>query len=70
MVWVLTVVVVRAFRGTKEEDYETDSDTTFYEGVVLFDESSLDQPPNYTPPPPTTEVVFVDEKKDASVSDN
>ncbi|THH28776.1 hypothetical protein EUX98_g5416 [Antrodiella citrinella] len=68
MVWVLTVVVVRAFRGSKEEEYDTDSDTTFYEGVVLFDESSL--PPHYTPPPPTAEVVFADEKKDASASDN
>ncbi|KAH8107625.1 hypothetical protein BXZ70DRAFT_321 [Cristinia sonorae] len=64
MFFVLGLVIVRSIKGHREES--EDDETTYYEGVILFDESEL-APPQYTAPPPD---VTIDEKKPLPESDN
>ena len=63
MFWVLTVVVLRSFKGNKEEEsVPTDTETVYYEGVVLFDDK--EQLPEYSAPA-NAAGDFPDDKKAA-----
>lgn len=68
MLWALGVVVIRSFKGTKEEPEMVDSDGTYYEGVVLFNKTEHDSPPEYIAP--TSDMTFPDEKKATPTADN
>ena len=61
MIFVLGLVLVRSFRGHKEEDHDAvDQETVMYDAVVLFDTVDK-QPPQYTSPPADFPI---DEKKE------
>lgn len=62
MVFILGVVLLRGFGGSKNE--VSDSEHVLYDAVVLFEESEQ-APPEYTA---VTDSAPVDEKKDVAVS--
>ena len=64
MIFVLGLVLVRSFRGRKEEVDTPDQETVLYDAVVLFD-TAEDQPPQYTAP-----TDFPDEKKEAQADNS
>lgn len=45
-----------------------DPDVTYYNGVVLFDETEHDPPPEYTTP--ASDTTFPEDKKAAPPADN